>query len=346
MGGDGRPTRPAVDRPVDEQPIVLCFGETMGMFTPTSSVSVNDATGFTLGTGGAESNVAMHLAELGHRVAWASALGTDSVGTKIIDALSKGGVDLRWVDRRPDRPTGLYLKEPDTGSGARVFYYRQGSAASTLKIADAVGWPLAGARWIHTTGITPALSASCAELVEHVLDHANEWGASVSFDINFRPGLWPVTEAAPRLLALAAQATVVLVGLDEAETLWGCVTAADVRALLPGVPYLVVKDSSIDATEFALTADGADTVTVVPARKVDVVEPVGAGDAFAAGYLSGLITGRPSAERLERGHSRAAWALGSREDFRPGLGRRMSADETHVGTTDTDRPLELRRELA
>jgi 2-dehydro-3-deoxygluconokinase len=309
------------------QPTVVCFGETMGMFTPTSTASLDTATGFTLGTGGAESNVAMHLAELGHEVAWASTVGTDPVGTKIIGALHDAGVDTRWIGRTADAPTGLYLKEPDTGSGARVFYYRTGSAASTLKIADAVGWPLAGARWIHTTGITPALSATCSDLVEHVLDSAAGWGASVSFDINFRPGIWAVREAAPRLLALAAKASVVLVGLDEAAVLWGCVTAADVRALLPDLPYLVVKDSSIDATEFALAADGTETITVVPARKVDVVEPVGAGDAFAAGYLSSLINAETSAERLERGHSRAAWALGSRDDFRPGLGRRLRADD-------------------
>ena len=318
----------SLPQPTLPQPSVVCFGETMGMFTPTSSVPLNTAASFTLGTGGAESNVAMHLAELGHAVAWASAVGSDPVGTKIIDALGAAGVDTRWVGRTAGLPTGLYLKEPDTGSGAHVFYYRQGSAASTLKIADAAVWPLAGARWIHTTGITPALSASCSALVEHVLDHAAEWNATVSFDINFRPGIWSVQEAAPRLLALARKATVVLVGLDEAAVLWGCVTAADVRALLPDLPYLVVKDSSIDATEFARQADGTEIITTVPARKVEVVEPVGAGDAFAAGYLSSLILGVPSAECLERGHSRAAWALGSREDFRPGLGQRMSADDT------------------
>jgi 2-dehydro-3-deoxygluconokinase len=320
--------------PVTRQPTVVCFGETMGMFTPTSSTSLDTAAGFTLGTGGAESNVAMHLAELGHDVAWASRVGTDPVGTKIINALHGAGVDTRWVGRTADAPTGLYLKEPDTGSGARVFYYRTGSAASTLKIADAVGWPLAGARWIHTTGITPALSGPCSDLVEHVLDSAPAWGVSVSFDINFRPGIWGVEQAAPRLLALARKATVVLVGLDEAAVLWGCVTAADVRALLPDLPFLVVKDSSIDATEFALV-DGTETITVVPARKVDVVEPVGAGDAFAAGYLSSLINAETSAERLERGHSRAAWALGSRDDFRPGLGRRLRADDPHEPAGDS-----------
>jgi len=331
------------NQPVSNQPTVVCFGETMGMFTPTTSVPLNDADAFTLGTGGAESNVAMHLAELGHQVAWAGIVGTDPVGTKIIDAIADAGVDTRWVGRSGDAPTGLYLKEPDTGSGAHVFYYRHGSAASTLKIADAAGWPLAGTRWIHTTGITPALSPTCSELVEHVLDNARGWGASVSFDINFRPGIWSVEEAAPRLLALASKATVVLVGLDEAAVLWGCVTPADVRALLPGLPYLVVKDSSIDATEYMLGADGTDIVTVVPARKVDVVEPVGAGDAFAAGYLSGLINEHSSSDRLERGHSRAAWALGSREDFRPGLGRRMSADEHTDRAREPEHAFELRR---
>jgi 2-dehydro-3-deoxygluconokinase len=177
--------------------------------------------------------------------------------------------------------------------------------------------------------------------VEHVLDSAAEWGAQVSFDINFRPGIWSVPEAAPRLLALARKATVVLVGLDEAAVLWGCVTSADVRALLPEPAYLVVKDSSIDATEFARASDGTDTVTVVPARKVDVVEPVGAGDAFAAGYLSSLVNGESAVDRLLRGHSRAAWTLGSRDDFRPGLGRRLNADDPAIEPV-----LNLRRELA
>jgi len=327
-------------------PTVVCFGETMGMFTPTSSVPLDTADGFTLGAGGAESNVAMHLAELGHAVAWAGAVGTDPVGTRIIGALDSAGVDTRWVGRTAHAPTGLYLKEPDTGNGAHVFYYRRGSAGSMLTIQDAVGWPLAGARWIHTTGITAALSDTCSALVEHVLDHAGAWGASVSFDINFRPGLWPITEAAPRLRALARKATVVFVGLDEAATLWGCRTAAEVRALLPEPRYLVVKDSSTDATEFVRHGDGGESVTTVLAHSVEVVEPVGAGDAFAAGYLSGLIGEAPSAERLERGHSRAAWALGSREDFRPGLGRRLSADEPPEPAVTHDRSVEPRRQPA
>jgi 2-dehydro-3-deoxygluconokinase len=322
-------------------PNVLCFGETMGMITPTATEGLDEARALTLGTGGAESNVAAHLAELGHRVAWAGNVGNDPLGTKIIATLDRAGVDTRWVGHRT-APTGLYLKEPDTGSGAHVFYYRAGSAASELSVTDAASWPLESAKWIHTTGITPALSKSCNTLVQHVLDHAAEAGAQVSFDINYRPGLWPLAEAAPRLLDLARRATVVLVGLDEAQTLWGCETADDVRALLPDLPYLVVKDSSIEAVEFRL-ADGEQSITRVPARRVTVVEPVGAGDAFAAGYLSALLNGANATDRLANGHSLAAWALGSREDFRPGHTLRDSATlSTNAGTD----PADLRRQLA
>ncbi|PRY68453.1 2-dehydro-3-deoxygluconokinase [Glaciihabitans tibetensis] len=306
-------------------PDVLCFGETMGMITPTQTQAFDEASALTLGTGGAESNVASHLAELGHRVAWAGNVGNDTLGAKIISTLDRAGVDTRWVGRKSSASTGLYLKEPDTGSGAHVFYYRAGSAASELSVTDAATWPLDSAKWIHTTGITPALSASCDSLVEYVLDHAAETGAQVSFDINYRAGLWPLEVAAPRLLDLARRATVVLVGLDEAQTLWGCESAADVRALMPDLPYLVVKDSSIEAVEFRLSA-GEQTITRVPARRVEVVEPVGAGDAFAAGYLSALLNGATAADRLANGHSLAAWALGSREDFRPGHTLRDSAD--------------------
>jgi 2-dehydro-3-deoxygluconokinase len=306
-------------------PTVLCFGETMGMITPTETQTFDEATALTLGTGGAESNVAAHLAELGHRVAWAGNVGNDPLGSKIINTLGRAGVDTRWVGHESSAPTGLYLKEPDTGSGAHVFYYRAGSAASELSVTDAATWPLESVRWIHTTGITPALSRACNTLVEYVLDHAAELGATVSFDINYRPALWALEMAAPHLLDLARRATVVFVGLDEAETLWGCRSAADVRALLPEVPYLVVKDSSIEAVEFCL-ADGEQSITRVPARRVEIVEPVGAGDAFAAGYLSALLNGAPAIERLAAGHSLAAWALGSREDFRPGHTARHPAD--------------------
>jgi len=131
----------------------------------------------------------------------------------------------------------------------------------------------------------------------------------VSFDVNYRAGVWPVAVAAPRLRALADRADVVLVGLDEAAVLWGAATPADVRTLLPGPARVVVKDGAVGATEL-----GAEGPVSVPAHRVEVLEPVGAGDAFAAGYLGALLRDRPAAAALQEGHDLAALALVSTTD--------------------------------
>ena len=299
---------------------VLCVGETMAMVTPAKAESLSEAEECLLGFGGAESNVAAHLAEFGFRAGWASRVGVDPFGDRILGGLAARGVDVGLVTRDGGCPTGVYFKEPDLGHGARTLYYRSGSAASRMATGDAASWPLEQTGWIHTTGISAALSDSCSALTEHLLAHARERGYRVSFDVNYRPALWSVDVAGPRLLELASMSTVVLVGLDEAETLWGCTTAEQVSALLPGPRHLVIKDSATEAVEFVREQNQPERVWRVPAHRVDVVEPVGAGDAFAAGYLAGLLRGDRSGDRLALGHSFAAWTLGTRADFRPGHG--------------------------
>ena len=162
----------------------------------------------------------------------------------------------------------------------------------------------------HISGITPSLSASCAALIESVLDRAQHSDTVVSFDVNYRAALWPIDEAGPALLALARRADIVLVGLDEAEVLWGTTTPEEVRALLDAPGILVIKDGDVGATEFS-----AEGTVFVPAHTVDVVEAVGAGDAFAAGYLSGYLTGLTPEQRLGLGHDRAALVLQSTTDL-------------------------------
>ncbi|HEY1175378.1 MAG TPA: sugar kinase [Phytomonospora sp.] len=299
-------------------PQILCVGETMALVTPTEPLRLADAEHFALAHGGAESNVAAHLTELGLPTAWISRLGADPLGDRVLGAIEAHGVDTRWVVRDP-APTGLYLKDPGP-CGTRVFYYRAGSAASRMSAADIDAWPLDGARWLHLTGITPALSDSCAALVPALIARARAHGLGVSFDANYRPALWPVDRAGPALLDLARSADVVLVGLDEAQTLWGAETAEDVAASLTGPRHVVVKDGDVEAVEFTRDDSGATEVHRVPARAVEVVEPVGAGDAFAAGFLAALLKGRAPADRLALGHSLAAWTLGSTGDHRPGHG--------------------------
>jgi 2-dehydro-3-deoxygluconokinase len=183
-------------------------------------------------------------------------------------------------------------------------------------------WELDSSDWVHVSGITAALAGSCRAFIEDLMLSRLLKGLPTSFDVNYRPALWSADVAGPRLLELANMATVVFVGLDEAETLWDCTTAEDVASVLPRPQHVVVKDSSYEAMEFVRDHDGAEAAARVPAHRVNVVEPVGAGDAFAAGYLAGLLRGDTPQDRLALGHSFAAWTLGTRADFRPGHGTR------------------------
>lgn len=285
---------------------VITIGETMVLVTPVSNESLEEADAFRLDIGGAESNVATHLAALGHEASWVSRVGDDALGRRLTAMVRARGVDTSMVEVSGDAPTGVYFKNPGEG----VLYYRRGSAASTLDPSILEQVPLLDANLVHISGITPALSASCSALIDSVLDRLEETSTLVSFDVNYRSALWSVAEAAPRLHRLAQRADVVFVGLDEAETLWGTQSPDEVRSILHAPSRLVVKDSDVGATEYSTEGE-----QFVPALKVDVIEAVGAGDAFAAGYLAADLDGREASDRLTAGHQRAALVLRSMSDY-------------------------------
>lgn len=291
-------------------PRLITLGETMVMLTPRRGQELAAAAELQVHVGGAESNVATHAAALGVDAAWVSAVGADVLGARVRDEIAARDVDVTWVRTDADAPTGVYFKDPGHG----VLYYRAGSAASRMTPDAVAEVPLEDAEIVHLSGITPALSLDCAALVDAVIDRVAPGAGRLSFDVNHRAALWAPGEAAPVLMGLARRADIVFVGLDEAQTVWGCRTTEDVRALLPEPARLIVKDGDIGATEFA--RDGAtDSTTFVPAIPTEVVEPVGAGDAFAAGYLAALLRAEDATGRLSAGHARAHLVLRSTSDF-------------------------------
>jgi 2-dehydro-3-deoxygluconokinase len=252
---------------------------------------------------GAESNVAAGLAHLGHATEWFGRVGDDPFGVRIGNWLTQSGIAMQEVIVDSARPTGVYFKQ----RGARlrdVYYYRSGSAASALSAADYNRVAIRGRRLVHLSGITAALSPTADGLLQRAVVDRDQGGPLVSFDVNYRPSLWPVDVAGPRLLALARASDVVFVGRDEASVLWGTDDPPSVRSLLHGVPHLVVKDAEHGATYF-----GEVGARFVPSLTVDVIEPVGAGDAFAAGFLSGLLRGWEPSASLRLGHVMAAYSM-------------------------------------
>lgn len=283
---------------------VVCFGESMVLFVPQGG-SLESAASYAVGEAGAESNVAIGLAQLGDSVAWASRVGADAFGRRLRAAVAAQGVEVGLVDEDPDRRTGLIFKEP-SGANRAVTYYRAGSAASAMNETDGIRAVAAARRVIHLSGITPALSTTCDRAVEAAFEQARAADVLVSFDVNYRKALWPdAATAADRLADLARRADVTFVGLDEAEVVWGCASADDVRAVLAGA-VLVVKDAPRRVTVFS--AEGRVDVDLPP---VDVVESVGAGDAFAAGYLHGVLRNWAAVACVRAGHVLAASVLAS-----------------------------------
>ncbi|MCM2414805.1 sugar kinase [Streptomyces sp. RKAG290] len=286
----------------------------MAALVPDPAAPLEGADRLGVRIAGAESNVAMYLAVHGVPARWVSALGDDPFGRRIRSEVAASGADVSGVRTDPHRPTGLLVKDPGS-DGTRVHYYRRGSAASALT-PDLLGdEAVRTAGLIHLSGITPALSASCRDLVAALLEPpVAERPCPVSFDVNHRPALWPDGTAAAVLLDLARRADITFVGLDEAQALWGegLRDAAAVRDLLPEPRILVVKDGGRAATAF----DGT-RVHTVPAPRVEVVEPVGAGDAFAAGYLAGLLRGEDTVRALRLGHLTAGAALRVTGDHGP-----------------------------
>ncbi|APU22630.1 sugar kinase [Actinoalloteichus sp. GBA129-24] len=218
------------------------------------------------------------------------------------------GADGRGANRRSGAGQGDVTRR-------RMHYYRSGSAASVMSPALLAGGPqrelLAAADLVHVTGITAGISDSAAELLFTLLRRPRT-DTLVSFDLNWRPILWHDRDPAT-LTRLCALADIVLLGSDEAEAVLGAAEPARLREILPEPRTLVVKNDAHDAV--AVDRDGAQTT--VQALRVDVVDTVGAGDGFAAGYLAATLRGLPPRQSLRLGHLCAALALTVAGDHGP-----------------------------
>lgn len=287
---------------------VVTIGETMAAFRATGPLRLGGQAGLSIA--GAESNVAIGLARLGHPVRWAGRVGADELGSLVLRTLRAEGVDVSSVVTDPGRPTGVIVFEPRFGHLVRALYYRSGSAGSALRAAEALAALDPPPRMLHVTGITPALSPSAAAAIPAVMRQARSAGTRVCLDLNYRSKLWPPECASEAFRSLAPLADTVIASAEEiALLLPGHANPACLRADL-GVDELIVTRGAAGAT--LITSAG--TISM-PARLVPVVDVVGAGDAFAAGYLSGHLDGLDPRGRLGRAIAVSAYAVSTTGDW-------------------------------
>ncbi|GGW31556.1 carbohydrate kinase [Streptomyces lucensis JCM 4490] len=305
----------------------VALGESMVTFLPSRPGRLADVPSFDRAIGGAESNVACALAALGHTARWVSRVGADGFGDHLVERIAGYGVDVTSVRRDPARPTGVYFRTAgDRGTDAHeVAYYRAGSAASAMSAANVDLTAVRAGRVLHLSGITAALSGECLDLMRELTAPRPGGRPLVSFDVNHRPGLWRDAGGPRVLLELARGADIVFVGADEARQAWGLHGGGAVLDALPEPRIVVVKQGRGGATVFDRNTEGLEdgdgAATFVRAPSVDVVAHVGAGDAFAAGFLSGTLRGLPLRERVRHGHLVAAAALTTPGDLAVPLSR-------------------------
>ena len=287
---------------------VVTLGEVLALLLAEGSAPLAQASRFDASVAGAEGNVAVGLSRLGHRVALWTCVGEDALGEHVLRTLRGEGVDVSGARRIADRPTGLLLRDAPLGRPLTVSYYRSGSAGAALGPQDVVPEVVAGAALLHLTGITAMLSDASHQAVLAAVAAARSAGVTISVDPNVRLRLGAVQEWRERLDPLLRAAHIVLTGRDELELLSG---AEDPGWLLErGAHIVVVKDGAAGAYE----TDGESELRV-PARSVPLVDPVGAGDAFAAGWLSGWLRGVSRQQRLEEAATVAACVVAARGDL-------------------------------
>ncbi len=283
---------------------LVTLGETMGLVVQSHAGSLRNGEAMTFGMGGSESNVAIGVRRLGMPATWIGRVGDDPPGHLILRELRAERV--RTITVTDPAPTGLMMRWRPSGAHGRVTYYRRESAGAHLQVADIPEAVIREAEVLHVTGITFALGPGPAETVAHAVAVARAAGVTVTLDLNYRLALWSVEEAEPVLAAAVRQADVVFAGETEAEIV---THTADPLHAARALEAMGPAQVFIKRGAHGCLARINGATFEQPAPAVSVVDTVGAGDAFVAGYLAELMTGADPVARVRTAVAAGAFAV-------------------------------------
>jgi len=248
-------------------------------------------------TAGAEANVAVTLSRLGLKSTFFSRFGNDQLGSVMLADIQAEGVDVSLA-KRVDSFTAAMVRNPGKSAPVEISYLRKGSAASTIEPADILDTYLSTSRWLHTTGITCAISQSGAATVKHALAKAASLGIKASFDLNLRRKLWSESDAKNTLQPLAENIEFLIGGEDEYQVVFGSSEAKKVllEANNRGCRIAVMTKGD-QLMRYAIDGEYGE----ITPPKVVAVDPVGSGDAFTGGSIAGLLSGMSEFDALTQG---------------------------------------------
>jgi 2-dehydro-3-deoxygluconokinase len=302
-------TRPS---PAGDSPELVAFGEALIAFVARPAGPLHEARQFSAHVAGAESNVAVGVARLGHRVGFAGRVGDDAFGSMIVRRLLAEGVATEHLVRDSEAPTGLLFRNLREFPPPEVTYRRDGSAGSRLAPDDVRSAleGLAPGTVVHVSGVTPALSESCRAALLVLAETARARELQLFVDVNYRSRLWSVDVAAPVLRNLVASASIVTASRHEAALVTGEDNPADAAAALIGLGprVAVIREDTLGAV--ASTSSHQAPIVVPRQAAQRAVDAVGAGDAFNAGLIASLLENQSLPDAIANAHLCAAAAVG------------------------------------
>lgn len=254
--------------------------------------------------GGAELNVAIGCARLGLNVGWISRLGDDDFGKHILKTVRGEGVDVSQVRQVEGYNTSVYFREVLADGASRSFYYRSNSPTETLNMKDVDENVFKNSKILHITGVFPSINEHNQEIILEAIEIAKKYNLTISFDPNIRLKMWTKEEAKNFINKILPNVDILLVGDEEIEVLLG---HDDIKTAIKdfhdyGIGTVVVKRGA----KGAIASNGEKIYEAEAIKPRALVDTVGAGDGFAAGFLRGVIKGETLEETV-----RFANAVGS-----------------------------------
>ena len=278
-------------------PDLYTFGEAMALFLASDTDSVLTARTYTRSTAGAEGNVAVGVTRLGLSAHFFTLMGNDQLGSAVLADFAAEGVDVSGV-KRVDSFSSAMIRNPGTTAPVEASYLRKGAAASLMTPSDLDQQVIAQSRWLHATGITCAISTNAAETVSAGLESARKHGIKKSFDLNIRRKLWSEQEARAVLELIARDVDLLIGGEDEYCAIFGTSDGQEaLRIAASRNNSVAIMTKGPEQLTYAV---GGALTTIHPPQ-VKSVDPVGSGDAFTSGVISGLLAGLTVSDAIAQG---------------------------------------------
>lgn len=313
---------------------ILSIGEPLLEFNADTDGALESAGSFGVGYGGDTSNFAVAARRAGARSGYLTRIGDDAFGNALVELWRREGVDTSGVVREAGGRTGIYFiaRSP---SGNAFTYYRADSPASRLTPADVPAELVAGARLLHVTGITQAISTSACDAAFHAMEVAREHDTLISYDPNHRAALWPTARSRAVVMSSIEQCDIALPNLEEGRLLTGLDDPRDVlAAFVSRGPRIVALKMGSDGV---LVGDDG-SVTRVPAHPAIAVDASGAGDTFDGFFVTRVLEGAAPADAARCAAVAAAHATRDHGAVRP-IPYRADVDDALALAPATATPL-------